>query len=469
MPISRVPFPRITPWLIPLLIATAIRLPGVWAGQFDYDEGVYWASLRSLSAGHHLFSEVFSSQPPGFLPAVLPFYDLLGHSLAGARTGVLVFSLVGIAATYIVANALGGRSVAVGAALAAAVDPLLTRQAVTLQAENVCLGLGMLALAFVLVARRREGRSRIALAFLGGAALAAACLVKLLAVAFVPPVLIALLMPVTTRPDRLLQRVRLAAGAALGGLLVSAVIIAPYAGSLSAVWTQSVGMHLASNGINSSWTLDLFGTVLVHDIPLALIACVGIWWLWRTRRQVAVLLLVWEAGAALVDVGQHPLWPHHLAVLVPALTVAAGGAVPAFMRLRKRSGAALLIVVAVVSLVIAEGNLGHQVTADTAPDTVSAIEQYTAAQQLVVTDDQYAVSTANRDIPPQLVDTSIVRQIGTSLQASDVEAIIVNQHVGAILFGTSRLDRLSGFREWVHLHYPVELNLPEGRTLYVER
>ena len=33
----------------------------------DYDEGVYLCSARSALAGHPLFSEVFSSQPPAVL------------------------------------------------------------------------------------------------------------------------------------------------------------------------------------------------------------------------------------------------------------------------------------------------------------------------------------------------------------------------------------------------------------------
>ena len=54
----------------------------------DYDEGVYWATIRALARGEPMFSAVFASSPPGFYYAVLPFY-LAVHSLASLRAGVL--------------------------------------------------------------------------------------------------------------------------------------------------------------------------------------------------------------------------------------------------------------------------------------------------------------------------------------------------------------------------------------------
>jgi hypothetical protein len=59
--------------------AVVLRLPVISRGQIDYDGGVYWQSLRSLAAGHPLFSQVYSSQPPARLLFVFPFYRLSGE------------------------------------------------------------------------------------------------------------------------------------------------------------------------------------------------------------------------------------------------------------------------------------------------------------------------------------------------------------------------------------------------------
>ena len=47
-------------------VALALRAPLLGGGQIDFDEGVYWQSLRALAAGGALFAEVYSSQPPAF-------------------------------------------------------------------------------------------------------------------------------------------------------------------------------------------------------------------------------------------------------------------------------------------------------------------------------------------------------------------------------------------------------------------
>ena len=56
-----------------LVAALAVRLPLLLGPQIDYDEGVYWASLRALAAGHGMFVPVYSSQPPAFVGGLLPF------------------------------------------------------------------------------------------------------------------------------------------------------------------------------------------------------------------------------------------------------------------------------------------------------------------------------------------------------------------------------------------------------------
>src|SRR5919201_6875972 len=82
----------------------------------DYDEGVYWQSLRAMVRGEPLFSSVFASQPPGFYYVLLPLY-LIGHSLASLRLTVLVLALLGLAATYLAGRLIGGSGAGVLAPL----------------------------------------------------------------------------------------------------------------------------------------------------------------------------------------------------------------------------------------------------------------------------------------------------------------------------------------------------------------
>src|SRR6266581_2083937 len=74
-------------WVVPLaLLAIAIYMRLYNLGQpFDhdgYDEGVYWQSLRAIAAGHTLYSQIFSSQPPFFLLSTYPVFALSGITLS---------------------------------------------------------------------------------------------------------------------------------------------------------------------------------------------------------------------------------------------------------------------------------------------------------------------------------------------------------------------------------------------------
>src|SRR5215472_5128556 len=184
-----------------LVAAVAVRVPVLSGGQIDYDEGVYWQSLRAVAAGHALFTSVYSSQPPAFLLLLLP-----GHQVSGAlvadRLTVLVLALAGVAAAGRTAGLLAGRWAGLLAAALLAADPLFFRQSVTLQAEGPAVALALVALAAAAEARHRGGRRALPLAGAAGAALALGVLTKLLAAAAAPALLVLLLWPAHEAPTR---------------------------------------------------------------------------------------------------------------------------------------------------------------------------------------------------------------------------------------------------------------------------
>src|SRR5205809_1809647 len=71
----------------------------------SYDEGVYWQSLRAMSAGHLLYQDIFYSQPPFFLLSVYPFFLLFGKTLVAARLGVVLVSLLGFIGAFLLGRA----------------------------------------------------------------------------------------------------------------------------------------------------------------------------------------------------------------------------------------------------------------------------------------------------------------------------------------------------------------------------
>src|SRR5690242_1246340 len=181
------------------VIALALALQTLQGPSTDYDEGVYWQSLRAMANGHPLFSSVFSSQPPLFLLSVYPFYMLLGQSLGAARLALIVFSLAGIAGTYIAGRALGHRAIGAVACLLLALDPLYEHGAHTLQAELPSVALQIWAVACAALAMRVSGRRRTWLVVGSGALLGCALLIKLFAIAALVPIVLYLSVPLARR------------------------------------------------------------------------------------------------------------------------------------------------------------------------------------------------------------------------------------------------------------------------------
>src|SRR5919204_3254919 len=125
-------------WAVVVIVSIGFVIAGIMVLDVrirDYDEGVYWQSLRAMARGEPLFSSVFASQPPGFYYVLLPLY-LIGHSLASLRLTVLVVAFLGLVATYLVGRLIAGPFAGVIALLLAATSPLYVHQAALVQADG---------------------------------------------------------------------------------------------------------------------------------------------------------------------------------------------------------------------------------------------------------------------------------------------------------------------------------------------
>jgi 4-amino-4-deoxy-L-arabinose transferase-like glycosyltransferase len=454
----------------------------------EYDEGVYWQSLRAMAQGHPLYNSVFGSQPPGFLLGVYPGYLLLGQSIVAGRIVIALYALAGIVATYVIGRALGGRWVGVLAAGLLALNPRYLQESTTLQAEIPSLTLSLVGIALVAVIMRKPLLQtwRLLLIAGAGAALGMAIMMKLLAVVALTPAMLLLAMPfiVELRERRnsrqtLLNVVRDTA-ILLGGLLLACVVIlAPFAPQWAALYEQVIGFHLVARGTSGSGLLA--NLLLLPDITWIVAALGFAVALWR-RMRVAFPPLAWLLAGVLVLVVQRPLFDPHVLILAPPLALlAALGGVAAIGWARSkwnvRAKESLLMAGTLMALgatlLVGLWLDARQIRADSAYDggtraqMVQALQDHPIPSGIVVTDDQYVAALAGRDTPPELVDTSLVR-IGTgSLTAEVVERIIRRDNVRVVLFATDRLDRLPGLRAWVETNFQQVRSFGAGETLYI--
>ena len=89
--------------------------------------------------------------------------------------------------------------------------------------------------------------------------------------------------------------------------------------------------------------------------------------------------------------------------------------------------------------------------------------------QQIVTDAQFVAALAERDTPPALVDTSMVRINSGYLSLARLESIASQPQVHAVLFFTGRfhLPAVGAFHAWVAQHFHLLHNYGAGRELWV--
>jgi hypothetical protein len=79
------------------------------------------------------------------------------------------------------------------------------------------------------------------------------------------------------------------------------------------------------------------------------------------------------------------------------------------------------------------------------------LERTTTADQWVITDDPFVAGLAGRDIPPWLLDPSLVRVLNGYLSSRELLEAGADARVHAVLFATGRLTAapIASFHDWV--------------------
>jgi 4-amino-4-deoxy-L-arabinose transferase-like glycosyltransferase len=502
-------WPALLFWLAVLALvsaAVAMRLYGLGL-PFDrdgYDEGVYWQSLRAMSAGHGLYGDIFYSQPPFFLLSTYPLFALFGGTLWSARLGIALVSLIGLLGALLLGKALSGRPGALAALLLVIVNPLYLAQSQTIQAEAPSAAFELLAIGLALYwCKYPDGRRGVVLAMLTGVMVALSILSKLLGVTLLVP--IGLLMaarlwlgaPPVGAADQGTHKRRPYA-AALAGIaafaLTGALLLLPFAGAATAFVSSVITFHTGAAGEFSQagnaaliWSglQSLLAVAALYGGVVALL-----------RRDWRVLpLLAWLLVSVYLLWRQVPLFEHHLVSLVPPLIALAvmgvafpspGQQAPAKGRWRGMAQpllAGLAAVSVVLLLLTAAAGLSQDTTyyrtaQARSVDGLAQLEARVASDlraaispgQQVVTDAQFVAGLASRDTPPALVDTSMVRIDTGNLTLPQLESIASQPQVHAVLFFSGRfyLPAVAAFHAWVEQHFSHLLHdYGGGRELWV--
>ena len=472
------------------LVAIATDISATQLSQI-YDEGVYWQSLRSMSAGYHLYKQIFYSQPPLFLLSIYPFYKLFGSTIVSARVGVAILSLLGLPGAYLMGKALAGRPGGIAAVVLLAVTPIYLVQSHVLEAEGPATGFLFLTVgAALLWWEHPTGRKGMAFAILCGVTSALGILIKLLDVtALVPIVLLMLARMWQIRHEtssKILVGSRPITAAIVAAVIATLIVLAPFLHSLDALAHQVVMFHLTAKRemiASESGNIDALARFFTAHRVMSASAAVSVAVTVMRGDWRILPLLAWFLATLILLRIQVPFWSRHAIVLIPPLIaiIALGlkdlPAIPMRRPIAWEQRAALLIGLLAFAVVIwgirrdyrhyrdlHDANTADQWTAQVAAD----LNRVTTADQWIITDGQFAAALANRDTPPWLVDTSITRVTSGYLTSQELMRAGSDPRVHAVVFATNHftLAPIASFRPWVKGHFSLLRAYGDGIELW---
>lgn len=482
-----------------VIVAIAMRLYqlGVPFDRDGYDEGVYWQSLRAMSAGFTLYHQIFYSQPPFFLLSTYPFFALFGSTLWSARLGIALVSLLGLPGAYLLGKSLGGRAGAMLALVLIMVDPIYLAQSQTIEAEVSSAAFSLLTVgAAYLWWDNPEGAKGIVYAIICGVTVSLGILCKLLGFSCLVPIGLLMLARLwqlwRKQPGVTSASVRAMIVGAIACIVTFAVLIAPYIGAWHAMLQGVVTFHTHAGTIFGqqpgiiALKKQYFQTFITSQFALILAACLGTVIALIRRNWKVVPLLAWLLVSLYLLWLTTPLFYRHLIALVPPLI---GLAVLGLEGLPSIEGvnaqvARVVPALALLLLLVASGvNVGQDVVYynNAAQQSTSAYTRLEARvatdlrnsitpNQVVITDAQFIAALANRSTPPSLVDTSTVRIESGYVTLQQLESAASQPDVHAVLFFTNRLLTLPSvapFHAWVAQHFHLKYTYGTGQELWV--
>lgn len=501
---------RRLPWLdvalVGLLVLAAglARLPKLDLYTISFPEGIRAAQLQLMAAGYRPCVEIFCNQGPLLFYVIYPTYALFGGTLEAVRSGVVFFSLVGIAATYWVGLLLGGRVAAVTAAALVALSPTYLKFSRLALAEVPAEAPAILAVGAALLFYQ-TGRDR----WLVGAALLTAfsLLLKPVTLAVCVPVGLAVLL----RPERRWRNVGLLVVVTALGIGLPTLLI-----GFSEILEQVVAFRLRSRtaeGRGIDWNWGRIVEELAADRPglFAFAVAGGIVALARLRAA-ALPIVSWLPASLLLLLVHTPLHGKHIVTLIPPAALLAGlglvltapATLPVLAQLRQavssRSGGAaargsrarlgprlavlavalglagyLLFLPAVLTrdavLMFAPEPLENDPPSYWYPEAAATLRTVTEPHEMIVTDHPYITFRAGRLVPPPLVESSVTRVLAGSLTPEETIEEATRYDARAVLLWADKLTRMRELKTWVDRTFvAVRAYAADGEaipTLYV--
>jgi 4-amino-4-deoxy-L-arabinose transferase-like glycosyltransferase len=433
-----------------------------------YDEGVYWQTLKAMSSGQDLYRQIFYSQPPFFIQSIYPIFKLFGQTIFAARLIIVIFSIFSLASIFILSSMITNKYAALLTVILLFSNIIFFKQSLVLQAEIPALSLSLISLTFFYRWWINDkSKQRILLSNLGFIFLFSAILTKIIAIASVLPILTIIGLSLMQKDDKkaiTVSKIRSIILGLLLALIIIALLLFPYRNDSHSLIDQVINYHFAAK-TNTSFmagnNYPLLYQFLKDNIILIFLSTLGLI-VSIIKKNIFIYPIILLLLSSLVFlILQSPLFSRHLIILLPPLAVLAVSALSPMTnnRLCKIINYIVLIGSLFIILIFVRSHNNYiknnlkkeNSSSQVRKQMIKDINSQVKPNELIISDNQFLISQANRSTPANLVDTSTVRIESNYLTSQELINIAQKPNVRAILFYSNRLNnpKLIDFQKWI--------------------
>lgn len=467
------------PFLI-LIFAFSLRIISLNFPFGDYDEGIYTATLRSLDNGFPLLEKTYSSQFPLFIYISKLFYNIY-PSLLSLRLFPVISSLIIILVSYILLVKYIGRVSAVFVSVYLSVNSIFLLTSRTFQADIPWTAFTILCFFFLL--RFDEKRKNVDL-ILSSIFFAVSILIKVNLI-FVPVLVFYLVFLYKDFRNLAWKYV------AEYILIVLAVflMVVPL-GDFGILYNQAVHIRLQSIGIYSS---NIFGGVrnilINHEAPVIFLDLITIVLILKkkelkrgkifeyiNKNRFISLVFTWLLSTSIIFLFYNPLFIHHFVFfIVPSSMFASFGIEILIKNFRHEAIVKCFVYVLIFFAVVYSSQSTISDTDILFPKLNSYslslmkiskyIDNSSKKSDYIVSDDPLILYLANRNTPPELVDTSYTRIKTGNLTSDEVKKYINKYGVKEVIV-LNRFNLLLKLQNYLDSKYS-KIRIGEGYVFLI--
>lgn len=447
--------------ILPLVVFTIFELvysqgfsynPQVFSVS-DYDEGVYIETGLLVNAGYHLYSQIYSLQPPFFSVALALVERLPISSVLSARLLLYLFGLILLLSLFGIALFLKGKVAGFLSLFFLVLSPGFLIYSHSIEEEIPMLSLCAASLWFIILWQKNQRQVYI---FVSGLLLSLALLIKLFAVIVLPSVFFVFLL--VFLKDRNIKQILKSLSVFLIGLFIPFFLSILMFGSLEI-------KQMFSDRLNSPKTLNSYSFgdnffILTHfllmDIGLAVLAVIGAAMAAIKITKEKVFLLIWLITTLLLILVYHPLMYHHPVLLLAPMVLLAAFSIHDSYKLKHKYSVLLVLSIIIYvcflpKLFLTDKELFIKTT-DSRIAVANYVKNYSKSSERIITGDLWIALYANRLVVPDLADPSFVR-INSGLLTSPQAINDTRLSNVKLIIPESRLQSLSCYILWLNHNY----------------